>query len=209
MKTTIFIAVIVLSSVQLRAQNEKFVRAMTASIEKAKTANTAADLQELANNFERIAMAEKSEWTPWYYAAFYNLVLNFQEPDESKKTQYLSLAQRQIESGLQINPEETELIVLKVMSYYGEMAIDPAKGMSLMGEANALMDRARAINPGNPRIYLEQAEAIYNMPVEFGGGKDKAMPLLLVAKEKFDTFVPVNQLVPNWGKDRCELLISQ
>ncbi len=209
MKTTIFIAVIVLSSIQLRAQNEKFTRAMMASIEKAKTANTAADLQELANNFERIATAEKSEWTPWYYAAFYNLVLNFQEPDESKKTKYLSLAQRQIESGLQINPEETELMVLKVMSYYGEMAIDPTKGMSLLGEANALMDRARAINPGNPRIYLEQAEAIYNMPVEFGGGKDKAMPLLLVAKEKFDTFVPVNQLVPNWGKDRCELLISQ
>jgi len=209
MKTTIFIAVIVLSSLQLRAQNEKFVKAMMANIEKGKTANTAADYQDLANNFERIATAEKSEWTPWYYAAFYNLVLNFQEPDASKKTKYLSLARQQIESGLKINPEETELMVLKVMSYYGELAIDPTKGISLLGEANALIDRAKAINPGNPRIYLEQAEAIYNMPVEFGGGKDNAMPILLVAKEKFDTFVPVNQLMPNWGKDRCELLISQ
>jgi len=35
------------------------------------------------------------------------------------------------------------------------------------------------------------------------------MPILLVAKEKFDTFVPANQLVPDWGKDRCELLISK
>jgi hypothetical protein len=209
MKTTILIATIVLSSFQLQAQNEKFTRAMLANIEKSKTANTAADFQDLANNFDRIATAEKTEWTPWYYAAFYNLVLNFQEPDVSTKTKYLSLARQQIESGLKLNPDETELMVLKVMSYYGELAIDPMKGMSVLGEANALIDKAKSINPGNPRIYLEQAEAIYNMPVEFGGGKDKAMPILLVAKEKFDTFVPANQLVPDWGKDRCELLISK
>ena len=209
MKTTILIATIVLASFQLQAQNEKFTNAMLANIEKSKTANTAADFQDLANNFERIATAEKTEWTPWYYSAFYNLVLNFQEPDVSTKTKYLSLAQQQIESGLKINPDETELMVLKVMSYYGELAIDPTKGLSVLGEANALIDRAKSINPGNPRIYLEQAEAIYNMPVEFGGGKDKAMPILLVAKEKFDTFVPANQLVPDWGKDRCELLISK
>lgn len=210
MKATILIAVIILSSFQqLQPQNEKFSMAMMANIEKAKTANAAADYQELANNFERIAMAEKSEWTPWYYAAFYNLVLNFQEPDASKKTKYLSLARQQIESGLKINPGETELMVLKVMSYYGELAIDPTKGLSVLDEANALIDRAKAINPDNPRIYLEQAEAIYNMPVEFGGGKDKAMPVLLVAKQKFDTFVPVNQWAPNWGKDRCELLITK
>lgn len=209
MKTTILIAAIVLSSFQLQAQNEKFTMAMMTNIEKSKTANAAPDYQDLANNFERIATAEKTEWTPWYYAAFYNLLLNFQEPDVSKKTKYLSLAQQQIESGLKINPEETELMVLKIMSYFGEMAIDPMKGMSLLGEANALIDRAKAINPGNPRIYLEQAEAVYNMPTEYGGGKDKAMPILLEAKEKFDTFVPSDQLVPNWGKDRCELLINQ
>jgi hypothetical protein len=209
MKTIILIATIVLASFQLQAQSVKFTDAMLANIEKSKTANTAADFQELANNFERIATAEKTEWTPWYYAAFYNLVLNFQEPDAAKKTKYLSLAQQQIESGLKINPDETELMVLKVMSYYGELAIDPTKGLSVLGEANTLIDRAKSINPGNPRIYLEQAEAIYNMPVEFGGGKEKAMPILLVAKEKFDTFVPANQLVPDWGKDRCELLISK
>jgi hypothetical protein len=209
MKTTILILAIVMSSFQLQAQIEKFTNAMMANIEASKTANTAADFQDLANNFERIATAEKTEWTPWYYAAFYNLVLNFQEPDVSKKTKYLSLAQQQIESGLKIKAEETELMVLKVMSYYGELAIDPTKGLSLLGEANALIDRAKSINPGNPRIYLEQAEAIYNIPFEYGGGKDKAMPILLVAKEKFNTFVPDDQLVPNWGKDRCEQLISK
>lgn len=209
MKTTILIAAVFMASFQLQAQDGKFEKAMMDNIEKSKTASSAADYQDLANSFERIASAEKTEWTPWYYAAFYNLVLNFQEPDASRKMKYLKLAEQQIESGLKIKPGETELMVLKVMSYYGELAIDPTRGLSVLGEANALIDRAKILNPDNPRIYLEQAEAIYNMPVEFGGGKDKAMPVLLVAKEKFDTFVPVDQLVPNWGKDRCEQLINK
>ncbi|MGW8181827.1 MAG: hypothetical protein ACWGQW_24115, partial [bacterium] len=63
--------------------------------------------------------------------------------------------------------------------------------------------------PGNPRIYLERAEAVYNMPAAFGGGPKAAEPLLLEALEKFDTFVPDGPLAPNWGRDRCEMLLNQ
>jgi hypothetical protein len=208
MKTTILIITVLFSTLAGKAQNEKFNQAMLANIEKSKTATTQADFQDLANNFERIASARKTEWTAWYYAAFYNLVLNFREPDMTKKMKYVTLAEEQIEAGLALKPEETELMVIRVMSYYAEMAIDPAKGMSLLGEANALIDKAKSINPDNPRIYMEQAEAINAMPAEFGGGVEKARPILLLAKEKFDKFVPADQLAPDWGKDRCELLLS-
>ena len=165
--------------------------------------------QELVNRFTRIAEAEKGEWTPRYYAAFYNLVINFQDTVKERKLKYISLAQREIEEGLKIKPEETEFMVLKVMSYYAEMALDPMKGMTLFGEATSLISQAKTINPDNPRIYLEEAEAIYNMPKEFGGGKEKAMPILLLAKEKFDNFTLMDPLAPSWGKDRCELLINE
>jgi hypothetical protein len=49
------------------------------------------------------------------------------------------------------------------------MSVDPMKGITLLGEANEILSRAKAINPDNPRIYLEEAEAVYNMPPEFGG----------------------------------------
>jgi hypothetical protein len=208
MKTLISLLIVLLPVISTSGQSERFRQAMMANIEKSKTAATLFDFQNLANNFSRIAEAEENEWTPWYYAAFYNLVINFQDSINERKAKFISLAEKQIESGLKVKPDETELLVLLVMSYYAEMAIDPIKGMTLMGEANTLLGEAKAINPDNPRIYLEEAEAVYNMPPEFGGGKEKALPILLVAKEKFDNYKPFNPFSPDWGKDRCEKLIS-
>jgi hypothetical protein len=209
MKTIIIILVSIFAFAQAtNAQREKFTAAMTANLEKARKAETVSDLQDLANSFERIAAAEKKEWSAWYYAAFYNLMINFQDSIAERKTKLIDLAQQQIENGLKIKPDETELMVLKVMSYYAEMAIDPMLGMTLMGEANALIDQAKSINPDNPRIYLLQAEAIYNMPAEYGGGKEKARPTLLLAKERFEKFVPADPLAPDWGKDRCESMLA-
>lgn len=209
MKTKALLAGILLSMVTAYGQSDKFTKAMLGNLEKSKSAKTLNDYQELSNSFTRIAEAEKNEWTPWYYAAFYNLIINFQDNVSERKEKFISLAQRQIESGLKIKPDETEFFVLKIMSYYAEMTIDPMKGMTLMGEVNSLISEAKNINPDNPRIYLEEAEAVYNMPPEFGGGKEKALPILLQAKEKFDKFTSSDPIAPSWGKDRCELLISE
>lgn len=208
MKTLTLIAGLLLSTVAVYGQSSRFNQAMSDNLEKAKSAKSINDFQELANGFARIAEAEKNEWTPLYYAAFYNLVINFQDSIRERKENYISLAQKQIESGLKIKPDETEFHVLKIMSYYAEMSLDPMKGMTLFPEANSLIAEAKKINPENPRIYLEEAEAIYNMPAEYGGGKQKALPILLLAKEKFDNFTSAGPLSPTWGLDRCELLIS-
>jgi len=208
MKTMLIFFALNLSVLLVQAQSDKYTGAMLSNLALSEKARTIDDFQELANNFERIAVAEQNEWTAWYYAAFYNLIINFQDSVPERKTKYVTLAQQQLEKGLKLKPEESELMVLKVMSYYAEMAIDPMKGMTLFGEATALLDKAKTINPENPRIYLEQAEALNGMPVEFGGGKEKALPLLLLAKEKFDKFVPADSLAPNWGRDRCELLLD-
>lgn len=209
MKKIIILLVVLPLVLTTYGQTDRYKQAMMVNIEKSKNATTINDFQVLANNFSRIAEAEQKEWTPWYYAAFYNLIINFQDSVNERKVMYISLARKQIESGLKIKPDETELLVLQVMLYYAEMSIDPMKGMTLMGEANELLSRAKAINPDNPRIYLEEAEAIYNMPPEFGGGRKKALPLLLVAREKFNNFTSVNFMAPDWGKDRCELLINE
>lgn len=192
-----------------KAQDDRFTQVMLANLEKAKTVGNVSDFQELANSFERIAITEKTQWIAWYYAAWFNLVANFQEPDAIKKQQFINQAEKQIDEGLKIMPEETELLVIKVMAYYGEMAINQANAMDLFPKSAELLEKAKTLNPGNPRIYLTQAEAVFNMPVEFGGGKEKAKPILLAAKERFDKFVPENQLSPSWGKERCEMLLAE
>src|SRR3954466_3119429 len=41
-------------------------------------------LEESANTFERIAAAEKTQWLPYYYAAYCNVMKAFMEKDQSK-----------------------------------------------------------------------------------------------------------------------------
>ena len=43
------------------------------------------NMQDLANNFERIATAEKTQWLPWYYAAYCTVSASYTESDNSKK----------------------------------------------------------------------------------------------------------------------------
>jgi hypothetical protein len=191
------------------AQNDKFTNAMISGFEKAKQAQTLTEMQDLANYFERIAKAEKNQWTAWYYSAFYKLVVCFTDSVKENKRKYTALAQTEIEEGLKLKPEESELLVLKIMAYFSEMALDPMKGMELIGKVYEGFDQAKSLNPSNPRIYLEQGEMVMNMPVQFGGGSEKAFPILLISKEKFDNFVLADTLAPNWGKERCELLLNK
>jgi hypothetical protein len=209
MKTiTLFFCISILSP-STNAQNDKFTNAMLSGFEKAKQAQSLMEMQDLANYFERIAKAEQNKWTAWYYSAFYKLVVSFTDSIRENKKKYTALAQTEIEEGLKLKPEESELLVLKIMAYFSEMALDPMKGMDLIGKVYEGFDRAKSLNPSNPRIYLEQGEMVMNMPVQFGGGSEKALPILLISKEKFDNFVLADTLAPNWGKERCELLLNK
>ena len=209
MKRTILFALIVLSTATAWGQDDKFNDAMLKVLEKSGSAQTLDEYQEVANSFARIAMAESNEWTPLYYAALNNLMMSFMDVSVDQKSKFISLVKSQIESGLKLKPEETELMVLKILSYYSQMALNPMDAMNLMGEVNALIDHAKSVNPDNPRVYLTQAEAVYNMPAEFGGGGEAAKPLLMTAMEKFNSFVPEGPLSPDWGKERCEMLLNQ
>lgn len=209
MKRTILFALIVLSTATAWGQDDKFNDAMLKVLEKSGSAQTLDEYQEVANSFARIAMAESNEWTPLYYAALNNLMMSFMDVSVDQKSKFISLVKSQIESGLKLKPEETELMVLKMLLYYAQMALNPMDAMNLMGEVNALIDHAKSVNPDNPRVYLTQAEAVYNMPAEFGGGGEAAKPLLMAAMEKFNGFVPEGPLSPDWGKERCEMLLNQ
>jgi hypothetical protein len=209
MKRTILFAIIAVMAGTVHGQSEKFTSAMTAVLMKTAAVQTFDERQAVANSFARIAEAEKNEWTPLYYAALNNLVMSFMDISAEQKGKLITLAQKQIDAGLELRPEETELMVLKMLSYYGQMALNPMDAMTVMGEVSALTDLAKSINPGNPRIYLAEAEAVYNTPPEFGGGPEAARPLLTVAMEKFNNFVPVGLFAPDWGRDRCEMLLRE
>ena len=57
--------------------------------------------------------------------------------------------------------------------------------------------------PDNPRAYLMKAENLFHTPKMFGGSIPKASDIFKTAVKKYEVFVPVNELAPNWGKEHA------
>ena len=67
------------------AQSEKYVASMKANIAAIDSSfKNSQNLLDLANKFERIAVAEKTQWLAYYYAALCQVNYTYMEKDKSK-----------------------------------------------------------------------------------------------------------------------------
>jgi len=202
---TLTITLILVSMFSMINANEAYEKAMIQSIEKLFQANTIPDYVEIGNQFERISSIEKSEWLPLYYASYAYIMISFQENDNHKKDQYLDQAQKYLDQAIAINPSESELYMLQGFLYPSRITIDPmTRGMELMPKMNQSLDKALELNPDNPRVYFLRASMTLHMPEAYGGGAAKALPMFLMADEKFKVFKPETILSPNWGREANE-----
>lgn len=207
LQTTIVLLLLTLSSF---AQGDKFTIAMQKGLTQLDSAKTSADYTNAANYFERIATAEKQQWLAQYYTSFCNLhiALTGQQDEETKDALY-DKAMEFADKADGLMPNNSEIYALKAYITFMKMAVAPqARAMSMIPKANALADKAIALDATNPRAYLMKGQNLFYTPEMFGGGKDKAQPILLTAKEKFAT-ATVAGLLPKWGKGRCETLLKQ
>lgn len=69
MKKFLFLLVLLSGSVILNAQSDRYQKAMQQNVIAIDMTRTMDGWRELANNFQRIADAEKTQWLPYYYAA--------------------------------------------------------------------------------------------------------------------------------------------
>ena len=84
----------------------------------------------------------------------------------------------------------------------GRLIIDPQnRWMKYEPMFSNLISRAKELDPENPRPVFLYAQNILYTTEQFGGGKDKALPILKEAEEKFKNFEPASELHPNWGED--------
>lgn len=199
-----------LVSVSLFAQSEKMIKAIEKNLTILDTASTIETALLLKNNFERIADAEKGEWIPQYYAAMANATLSMREKDSQLREEIVNKAEMYINRADSLEPDNSEIYVVKAMTVYSRITVSPMERfMNLKPVADQLMAKAEELNPDNPRIYLQKGFIMMFTPEMMGGGKEKAMPLLLTAIEKFDLFEPESSIHPNWGKKIAEEMIKR
>jgi hypothetical protein len=90
------------------------------------------------------------------------------------------------------------------------LMVDPQTRWQQYGEVSSSnINKAKALDPKNPRpVYLE-GQAKFYTPESFGGGKAPARELLQKAMQMFDNFQPASDIHPSWGKAATQYFLSQ
>ena len=108
------------------------------------------NLLSLANNFERIATAEKTQWLPYYYAALCQVNYTYMEQDKSKIDAIADKATELIDKADALQPNNSEISCIKSMIASSHMMVNPMQRFMEYGpESQSHIDAAMQQDPAN------------------------------------------------------------
>lgn len=215
-KTITILAALLLAVPALFAQSDKYVKAMEARVPAVDTTTTADGWQQLANGFERIADAEKTQWLPYYYAALSNIMQGYmlsngQSGGFAAKTDPLAdKAETLINQAEALNKDNSDIWCVKKMIATLRMSADPMSRWQTYGQAAAeALAKAKSLDAENPRVYLLEGQDKFFTPEQFGGSKSEAKTLFETALKKFGAQKPRSSIDPQWGSHTANYFLSQ
>ena len=196
------------------AQEDKFLKAMEPKVLVLDTVRSSNELLALSAAFERIGDAEKTKWHPYYYAALTQVnaayFMSMGQPDVAKTDPIADKAEVLINKADALNPNNSEIYVVKKMIASLRMMGDPMNRWQTYGpQAEQALQTAVKLNPENPRVYILQAQDKYFTPEQFGGSKTEAKKLFEEAAKKFASFKPASSIDPNWGRSSVTYFLSE
>ena len=208
MKQFLFSFAILLFAATSFAQSEKFKSTMQTNIALLDAAKSADDLTRVGATFERIGDAEKTQWLPYYYAAMANIWKGFSD-SSTNKDEIATTAETLIAKAEAIEPNNAEILLAKSMTSTLHMLVDPMNRWQQYGAAiTENREKAKQLDPNNPRVYFLEGQNIFGTPASFGGGKANAKPLFEKSLALFSTYKAANDLYPAWGQKPTERMLE-
>jgi hypothetical protein len=213
MKSLLSIVIAFLAINLSNAQDAKYVKAMEkniAIIDSAGKDSPATLFQDTYNAFERIAGANPKEWLPLYYQSFCELMMGMRQTENAKKDEYYDKAEVLINRADSLQPDNSEIYVMKSFVASMQLSVDPqSRGQRLGMKSGILLKKAIQLDPENPRAHFLKGQGLMYTPPQWGGGKDKAIPVLETAVQKFATFKPASTIAPHWGEARAKTALEE
>ena len=204
--------------VSVFAQSEKYVKAMEAKVVLLDSGNTLDTWKELSNSFERIAEAEKSQWLPYYYAAFSNVMAGYMSlPQDGSfgdnsaiADPYADKAEVLLNKAAEMSKENSEIYCVRKMIHSLRMMGNAmARYMTEGPKASEALEKAKTLNPDNPRVYILEAQDKFYTPEQFGGSKEEAKKLFEKANDIFKVSKPGSTIEPQWGRAQVAYFLAQ
>jgi len=202
---TIILFLAMAMTIGSKANDAKYVEAMSKGIEAVYKAQSIEELQNAVNVFDRIANAEKTKWEPFYYSAFGYVMMANLEKESTKKDNYLDLATASIGKAKAIKENESEIITMEGFIHMIRLTVDPAtRGPMYSTLAMQSFNKALESNSENPRALSLLAQLQFGTAKFFGTPPTQACETVAKSLQKYETFKPESSIAPNWGKQMTE-----
>jgi hypothetical protein len=166
---------------------------------------------EQNNKLSLIAKKWNAEWVPHYYAAFSKTIMSYIEKDAAKRDAYLDEADKEREDAVSyLGKESDETFVLAAMIANARLSVEPQTRWMKYGKVfSENLEKAKALNPDNPRMYYLQGISKLYTPKAFGGGKKNAQPYFEKAQGLFAKQTTGDVTKPYWGKEKNEKYLAE
>ena len=209
-KLFVIVLLVVFYTGSVKADDTRYTNAMEKNIAQIDSLKDMESIVALTNSFLRIASAEKDKWLPYYYASYLCVITSYSDTVKNNNDGYLDQADKYIALADSLQPDESEIYVLKGMIMQARLQVDPMNRYMKYGNAmNAAFKKASELDPTNPRPDYLLGMNLYYTPEAFGGGPKAAKPLFDSALKKFEEFVPKDELMPTWGKESLKSFAAQ
>ena len=216
MKKIMVFAAALLTAAGVSAQNERYVKAMQENVNKLDSIRTVQEWTQVGNNFQRIAEAEKNQWLPYYYTALSNVMVGYFQgtlngsPNPSVTDPLADKAEAALLKAEALSKDNSEIFIVKKMIASLRMMADPQNRWQTYGpQAAEALQRAKSLNPNNPRVFLLEGQDKFFTPEQFGGSKTEAKALFQESLKKFEAFKPESSIHPQWGSSQVRYFQSQ
>ena len=210
MKKSILTAAVVFLSVVTFGNTNNFEKLMKQNLETARAMGEKTDYKNLGDEFAKIAKHNKKRFEPLYYSAYCYIVSSWQFKDLPEKANVLTMAKKQIDKAASLSANNDEILVLEAFYYQAMIMMDPTNnGQKYSMKAEELLRKAQAINKNNPRAEFLRAQNVYYRPAQYGGGKEKALPLFEESAKLYNQQKTNDYLLPVWGEETNGEMIKQ
>ena len=194
--------------------SSRYEQAMERGINMLEKSETREDYIKCSNFFYRIHQAQKDNWLPSYYYSLSNVRLSLIEKESFIKDEYLDKALKIVSlyDSVFLDIDSlavSEILTLKGMIFSSKIMIDPmTRGREFGSQESNVIEDAILYAKYNPRPYLISGQMKFYTPAAFGGGMEKAMPLLESAVNFYNIF-KIEKYWPNWGEDLAIKMYEQ
>lgn len=197
MMRTLIIFLCLLSAIAPKAQPANFETSITDAANYFNHIANETQYSIALKQFKALSYTYPKEWLPKYYAALVQFKIALLSKNDMDDQADIAIDWINKCKQLQINDE---ILCAESLAYTIKMQVNPAwRWFSYKDRIYGSLEKAKKINPNNPRIYVLEASLQYNLPKVLGGGCHKALPLAKQAEKLLNLEVGKRKYLPSWG----------